>query len=133
MPITDDIARAWFAFDSRFTVQSATATYVGMTALDGANPPREAVFQVAITIRGDMGQAQGPNPSSPIATPVATIDAQLDGWVGVDPTSGERVSAQLSGPIEIAVSGQALGLPHRMTGGGRLDLSTRTKRLAEGT
>ncbi len=125
MPITDDVARAWFAFDSRFTVQSATATYVGMSAVDGATPTREAVFQVTIGIRGDMVQ-------DPAAT-VATIEAQLDGWVGVDPTTGERVSAQLSGPIEIAVSGQALGLPHRMTGGGRLDLSTRTKLLAEGT
>lgn len=126
MPVTTEVARAWFGFDRTFEVLDASATYVGMASIESASPPSEAVFQISVSVRGQLG-AGAPREA---ASSVGTVEARLTGWVGVDPSTGERVSAQLSGPLEISLAGRALGLSHSLSGRGRLDLQTRVRQLS---
>jgi hypothetical protein len=123
MPVTTEVARSWFGFDRTFEVLEASATYVGMASIANASPQSEAVFQIAVTVRGRLGAGDPKEPASF----VGTVEARLTGWVGVDPMTGERVSAQLSGPLEISLEGRALGLSHALSGHGRLDLQTRVR------
>jgi hypothetical protein len=50
----------------------------------------------------------------------------------VDPATGERVAAELSGPVQLEVTAQALGLRHPMSGQGTLSISTRSRLFGVG-
>lgn len=121
MPLGHTSASAWFGHDPSFVVEHASATFVGMADLQDTVPGRVALFLGAVSFRGSQGQAG----------PAVTLQAALSGWIGVDPATGERVAAELSGPVQLEVTAQALGLRHPMSGQGTLSISTRSRLLVE--
>lgn len=104
------VAASWFGHDDRFEVESATATCVGVAALE--NTP-VGVFEVTVVFTG--------------ASPEMKLQARLAGWVAVDEASGERVATSLAGPVELAVTARAVSMTHPMSGQGRLVIATRTR------
>lgn len=117
MPLDRTSASAWFGHDAAFVVERASATYLGLADLQDTVPARVALFDGAVAFRGSQGPARtGLN-----------VQAELSGWIGVDPATGERVAAELSGPVQLEVTAQAIGLSHPMSGQGTLSISTRSR------
>lgn len=121
MPLDRTSASAWFGHDPSFVVEHASATFVGMAELQDTVPGRVALFLGAVSFRGSQGQAG----------PAVSLQSALSGWIGVDPSTGERVAAELSGPVQLEVTAQAIGLRHPMSGQGTLSISTRSRLLVE--
>lgn len=119
MPLDHARASAWFGHDPSFGVEHASAVYRGLASLENTEPGRVALFWGAVSFRG--------SPS-----PALALQSALVGWIGVDPATGERVAAELSGPVQLEVTAQALGLRHPMSGQGTLSIATRTRLVRDG-
>lgn len=118
MPLLPEQAAAWFGHDPAFVVGAASAVYRGMAHLPDVAPHRVAIFAGDVAFRA----------SAPI-----DLNCTLSGWIAVDPRTGERLAAELIGPVELTVTARALALSHHMSGQGTLAISTRTRLSMEDT